>query len=50
MSNSTWKKNYILLDHTPCSHREGSKTEVHTRQDISEKAMTSYTLAFADRT
>lgn len=44
------KKNYILLDHTSCSHIEGSNVKVHhARQNISEKAVSSDILVFADR-
>lgn len=51
MNNSTWKKNYVLLDHTSCSHIVGSEVKVHhASQDISETAMTSDILVFADKT
>lgn len=36
MYNSAWKKKYVLLDHTSCSHIEESKITVHqASQDIS---------------
>lgn len=51
MNNSTWKEKYVLLDHTSCSHIVGSEVKVHNAsQDISETAMTSDILVFADRT